>query len=75
MLYFYGLRAIYILFEIPLFFDSPCIYYLLSTIAYITMSRLWPTQLLNKDSRIRRELSAQGRDCFSCKDYDETLGR
>ena len=54
------------------------IYYLLPyllPIVYITMSRLWPTQLLNKDSRIRRELSAQGRDCFSCKDYDETLGR
>ena len=39
------------------------------------MDRLWPTQLLNKDSRIRRELSAQGRDCFSSKDYDETLGK
>ena len=54
------------------------IYYLLPCllpIVYITMDRLWPTQLLNKDSRIRRELSAQGRDCFSCKDYDETLGR
>ena len=25
LLNFYGLRAIYILFEIPLFFDSPCI--------------------------------------------------
>ena len=25
LLDFYGLRAIYILFEIPLFFDSPCI--------------------------------------------------
>ena len=39
-----------------------------------TIDRLWPTELMNKDSRIRRELSARGRESFSCKDYDETLG-
>ena len=37
-------------------------------------ARLWPTELINKDSRIRRELSAQGRDNFSCKEYEECLG-
>ena len=40
-----------------------------------TIDRLWPTELMNKDSRIRRELSARGRESFSCKDYDETLGK
>ena len=40
-----------------------------------TIDRLWPTELINKDSRIRRELSARGRDYFSSKDYDETLGK
>ena len=39
-----------------------------------TIDRLWPTELINKDSRIRRELSARGRDSFSRKEYDETLG-
>ena len=39
-----------------------------------TIDRLWPTELINKDSRIRRELSAQGRDNFSCKEYEECLG-
>ena len=39
-----------------------------------TIDRLWPTELINKDSRIRRELSARGRDYFSSKEYDETLG-
>ena len=36
--------------------------------------RLWPTELINKDSRIRRELSAQGRNNFSCKEYEDCLG-
>ena len=39
-----------------------------------TIDRLWPTELINKDSRIRRELSAQGRDNFSSKEYEECLG-
>ena len=39
-----------------------------------TIDRLWPTELINKDSRIRRELSARGREYFSSKHYDETLG-
>ena len=36
--------------------------------------RLWPTELINKDSRIRRELSAQGRNNFSYKEYEDCLG-
>ena len=39
-----------------------------------TIDRLWPTELINKDSRIRRELSAQGRDNFSSKEYEACLG-
>ena len=38
-----------------------------------TIDRLWPTQLMNKDSRVRRELSARGQDSFHDKDFDEAL--
>ena len=38
-----------------------------------TIDRLWPTQLINKDSRVRRELSARAQECFHYKDFDESL--
>ena len=38
-----------------------------------TIDRIWPTELMNKDSRIRRELSIQGKECFHCSRFDETL--
>ena len=38
-----------------------------------TIDRLWPTQLINKDSRVRRELSARGQECFHYKDFDDSL--
>ena len=38
-----------------------------------TIDRLWPTQLINKDSRVRRELSARGQECFHYKDFEDSL--
>ena len=38
-----------------------------------TIDRLWPTELMNKDSRIRRELSTKGKEHFNMGEFDETL--
>ena len=38
-----------------------------------TIDRLWPTELMSKDSRLRRELSTKGKEHFNIGEYDETL--
>ena len=38
-----------------------------------TIDRLWPTELMNKDSRLRREFSSKGKEHFNIGEFDDTL--